>query len=539
MPDAREVQPFALGELVAQRYQVESLLCEDDLGWVYEVTETGPNTSLDGLRTPLALRLIRPRFFADDFVLTSEARKQWRSQLSMLRDLRHAGIVPVQEVCLGDEQGRVYTVRAAVELEGQPLSDVLQARTGGLPEPEAVRLCAAIAEAVEAAHQRGVQHLSLSPRRVFVVPSGESVQIKVADFAIMPPSLSPLYSDPGYLSPEQIEAQPCDRRTDQFSLAVLFYEMLSGQPAFIGAPDEERQTILRRVVSEDPLPLALSRPIELALARALSRSRAVRFPSLSDFICALGVDGVAWTAVRPPGPARSQFSPPPRPRTRLFLPVLLGAFGASVGLGIYFFLTADGVQLGTRQSVPLDLSSATAVATAGPDLFASPPAPTSPRPDAAPTPIDLRPPFPPLRLATEQPPTPPQPPPTTVATNVVKPPTSPNTSNPVGKPPPESFPQIPLPFTGELDIQITTDGPPLSDQHLDRIRYCVKLVRPRPPFTAILEPFRGTVFVSQRTPSPELRESSDFRNCLKNEVQGNIEAKDVYVKGNLKGKPTP
>lgn len=534
MPDAREVQPFALGELVAQRYQIESLLCEDDLGWVYEVTETGPNTSLDGLRTSLALRLIRPRFFADDFVLTAEARKQWRSQLSMLRDLRHAGIVPVREVCLGDEQGRVYSVRAAVELEGQLLSDVLQARTGGLPEPEAVRLCAAIAEAVEAAHQRGVQHLSLSPRRIFVVPSGESVQIKVADFALMPPSLSPLYSDPGYLSPEQIEGQPCDRRTDQFSLAVLFYEMLSGQPAFIGAPDEERQTILRRVVSEDPLPLALSRPIELALARALSRSRAVRFPGLSDFICALGVDGVAWTAVRPPGPARSQFSPPPRPRQRLFLPVLLGASAASVGLGVYFFLTAGGVQIGVRQTAIPDLR----VVNAEPDLFVSPPAPPPPQPDAAATPIDLRAPFPPLRLDTDQPPTPP--PPATVTTNVVKPPTNTTVSNPVGKnPPSDSFPAIPLPFTGELDIQITTDGPPLSDRHLDRIRYCVKLVRPRPPFTAILEPFRGTLFVSSRSASPELRESTDFRNCLKNEVQGNIEAKDVYVKGNLKGKPTP
>lgn len=538
MSDAREVQPFALGELVAQRYQVESLLCEDDLGWVYEVTETGPNTSLDGLRTPLALRLIRPRFFADDFVLTSDARKQWRSQLSMLRDLRHPGIVPVQEVCLGDEQGRVYTVRAAVELEGQPLSDVMQARTGGLPEPEAVRLCAAIAEAVEAAHQRGVQHLSLSPRRVFVVPSGESVQIKVADFAIMPPTLSPLYSDPGYLSPEQIEGQPWDRRTDQFSLAVLFYEMLSGQPAFIGAPDEDRQTILRRVVSEDPLPLALSRPIELALARALSRSRAVRFPALTDFICALGVDGVAWTAVRPPGPARSQFSPPPRPRTRLFLPVLLGASAASVGLGVYFFLTAGGLQLGVRPTATIDLSVPASL-----DLFANPPTPTPPRPDAAPAPIDLHAPFPPLRLATDQPPAPPTPPtqpPVTVATNVVKPPPSPNVNTNVAKNPPvESFPQIPLPFTGEIDIQITTDGPPLSDHHLNRIRYCVKLIRPRPPFTAILEPFRGTLFVSQRSATPELRESNDFRNCLKNEVQGNIEAKDVYVKGILKGKPTP
>jgi serine/threonine protein kinase len=545
-PDGRDVQPFALGEVVAQRYHVESLLCEDDLGWVYEVTETGPAASQDGPRPQLALRLIRPRFFADDFVLTSEARKQWRSQLSMLRDLRHANIVPVHEVCLGDEQGRVYTVRAAVELEGQKLGDVLQSRSGGLPEPEAVRLCAAIAEAVEAAHQRGVQHLALSPQRVFVVPSGEAVHIKVADFALIPPSLSPQYCAPGYLSPEQIEGQPCDRRTDQFSLAVLFYEMLSGQPAFIGAPDEDRQTILRRVISEDPLPLALSRPIELALARALSRSRAVRFPGLSDFICALGVDGVAWTVVRPPGPARSQFSPPPRPRTRLFLPVLLGALAASCGLGAYFFLMARDLHLGFRPTVPPDL-----LRPAGPDLgLASQKAPPRP-PSAPPTPpthIDLRPTFPPLRLASELP----APlPPSTGTANVNRPPGVPSVGN-VGKPgstgtpsgassgtSSDSFPQIPLPPVGEADVQITTDGPPLSARHLDRIRYCIRLVRPRPPFQAVLEPFRGTLLVSPRTQSLELRESTDFRNCLKNEVQGNIEAKDVYVKGIPKVKGAP
>ena len=55
--------------------------------------------------------------------------------------------------------------------------------------------------------------------------------------------------------------------------------MLSSQPAFIGAPDEDRQVTLSRVQHEDPLPLALSRPLEQALARALSRSRAVRFPN--------------------------------------------------------------------------------------------------------------------------------------------------------------------------------------------------------------------------------------------------------------------
>lgn len=513
----RDVQPFQAGALVGQRYRVEKLIREDDLGWVYAVSETGPSVVPDGAKQPLALRLLRPRFSGDDFALSAEARKQWRSQLSRLRDLRHPGIVPVFDVCLGDEQGRVYSVRAAVELLGQPLQTALQARTGGLPEPEAVRLCASIAEAVESAHQYGVQHLALSPQHVFVVPAGETVQIRVADFALMPPQLAARYCEPGYLAPEQIENQPCDRRTDQFSLAVMFYEMLGGQPAFIGAPDEDRQIILRRVVSEDPLPLALSRPIELALSRALSRSRAVRFPSLNDFVGALGIDGVAWGMVRPPGPARSQFSPLPRTRTPLYVPVLLGAFAASCALGVYFYLSSGGMRV--RQPPPVP-----PVVAARPDL-APPPSPDLAAAEVA----DLAAPPPPdLAVIPDLLPVP-----------VAKPPVK---NSPPGPNPANANQAIvvaPMPSINDIDIQITTDGPPLSAAHLERVKYCVLLVRPRPPFSVVLEPFRSTLFVSSNSATAELRESNDFRNCLKNEVQGNIEAKDVYVKGILRGKTAP
>jgi hypothetical protein len=300
------------------------------------------------------------------------------------------------------------------------------------------------------------------------------------------------------------------------------------------------------VVSEDPLPLALARPIELALARALSRSRAVRFPGLSDFVCALGVDGVAWTAVRPPGPARSQFSPPPRPGqergprrpTPLYVPVLLGALAASCALGIYYYLSTGGPQRGAeRRSQPIAPPDLRAAAV--PDLAPTPPL------DGAVPPVDVGPPLPPLRLASEPaaptappvvrtPPTPQAPPANVVRPQLVARPAQ-SPSNPTSAQTPPSL----TPFSNDVDIQVTTDGPPLSDQHLDRVKYCIRLVRPHPPFSAILEPFRGTLFVSQRTPTPELRESSDFRNCLKNEVQGNIEAKDVYVKGILRGKTSP
>jgi serine/threonine-protein kinase len=336
---AAPAPPFDIGETVAQRYRVESLLSEDALGYTYTVSEAN-----HALRV---LRLLRARMGTLGVKLPDEALSTWRSQLEKARDFRHANIPTIEEMCFGDEHGRVFLVRTAIELEGQPLSALLSARPTGLSEAEAVRLLAGIAEVVEAAHQHGILHLSLSPSRIFVVPSGESIAVRVADFALLPPALAPQFGEAGYLTPEQVEGQPCDRRSDQFALAVILYEMLSSQPAFIGAPDEDRQVTLSRVQHEDPLPLALSRPLEQALARALSRSRAVRFPNLHDFVRALGIDGVAWSLVFPPGSSKS---PPLRPvRQALWQPVLLGAAVASLAI---FAIWGVASRLGSSTSSP-------------------------------------------------------------------------------------------------------------------------------------------------------------------------------------------
>lgn len=549
-PAGKEVVPFQTGELVAQRYRILRMMAEDSLGWLYEVSETNPmkpppppdkdgERSSDATRVPMVLRLLRPRFAADGVVLTGEALQTWRQQLGLVRDLRHPGVVPVQELCLGDEQGRVYAVRGAVELEGQSLAAFLQDRPGGLPEPEAVRLCAAIAEAVEGAHSHGVLHLALSPSRIFLVPSGESTVVKVPDFALLPPLLSPQYCEPGYLSPEQVEAQPCDRRTDQFAVAVIFYEMLSGQPAFIGAPDEPREIILSRVIGEDPLPLALSRPIELALARALSRSRSVRFPGLREFVCALGVDGVAWSAVRPPGPARSQFSPTPVPvdprarrsrRRPLYIPVAIGAATALALLAI--ISTSSRHWPGRRTQLPPAPPPTKIVAADLPDLAApSPPQPPHP----APLHVDKAP-IPPLRLLTDAArPTPAPTQPTPTATQTPTQPVQP-TQTDTPRPGPVFTPRAQL---TDGDLQMTTDGPELSVFHRERIRFCLNLIRARPPFTVLLDGFKDTFYVNDGTPNPDIRLSTDFRNCLKNEVRGNIRAKSVVIKAIVKGKSAP
>ena len=544
--------PFQIGDTVAQRYRVESLLSEDALGYTYTVSEIATAGEANGaLRV---LRLLRARLGTLGVRLPDEALTAWRSQLEKARELRHPHIPPIEEMCFGDEHDRVFVVRTAIELEGQPLAALLAARPAGLSEAEAVRLLAAITEIVEAAHQQGILHLSLSPSRIFVVPSGESIAVRVADFALLPPALAAQYGEAGYLTPEQVEGQPCDRRSDQFALAVILYEMLSSQPAFIGAPDEDRQVTLSRVLHEDPLPLALSRPLEQALARALSRSRAVRFPNLHDFVRALGVDGVAWSLVFPPGSSKS---PPLRPvRQSLWQPVLLGAAVASLAI---FAIWGVASRVGVGPSSPSHRSDGSVAA--GPASGALAGESTAPRVDAATSPAltDLgsatgpgktdSPPAAQVRLdggvaSPGSPGTKPQLPASRPdlgfgrAGTVAGSGTVSTGSTGSGSPTPGPRPSSPVtaPAAGyELDIS-TVDGKPLPADVKGPILRCIKLIRPATPFRLILQDINGTLFVADQSPPNELKQSSDFRNCLKTDSHGKIESKELSLKGFLRPK---
>ncbi|MBL9003522.1 MAG: protein kinase [Myxococcales bacterium] len=556
---AAPAPPFDIGETVAQRYRVESLLSEDALGYTYTVSEiVSAGEANHALRV---LRLLRARMGTLGVKLPDEALSTWRSQLEKARDFRHANIPTIEEMCFGDEHGRVFLVRTAIELEGQPLSALLSARPTGLSEAEAVRLLAGIAEVVEAAHQHGILHLSLSPSRIFVVPSGESIAVRVADFALLPPALAPQFGEAGYLTPEQVEGQPCDRRSDQFALAVILYEMLSSQPAFIGAPDEDRQVTLSRVLHEDPLPLALSRPLEQALARALSRSRAVRFPNLHDFVRALGIDGVAWSLVFPPGSSKS---PPLRPvRQALWQPVLLGAAVASLAI---FAIWGVASRLGSSTSSPAQatdgsvdvdpggpgnpgllsptVSSGRADAAGEPTLGALPSAqalsdastaggvengsavlpPSTARADGGGAlgqgTVAGKPPLPVSRLD--------------MSAGALRPTGTPLGTGAGG---PGNATPVTRPTASGYEIDITTlDGKPITASIKAPILHCIRLIRPVTPFRLILQDIGGRLYVADQSPPNELKQSTDFRDCLKTDFHGKIDAKELSLKGFLRPK---
>ena len=172
------------------------------------------------------------------------------------------------------------------------------AREGALPVDVALRITRAVAAALSYAHRHGVIHRDIKPENI-LLQEGEPV---VSDFGVAT-AISAAGGDsiyvtdrgfavgtPAYMSPEQATAEPgLDGRSDQYSLACVLYEMLAGDPPFAGTG--ARATMARHAI-EAPAPIGTRRPnvppaIERALARALAKEPADRFPGMAEFADAL------------------------------------------------------------------------------------------------------------------------------------------------------------------------------------------------------------------------------------------------------------
>lgn len=505
---------------------------------------------------------------------TDAERSHLAQQAAGLRRVRHPAVARTIELSLHGELG-LFLAREPIERDGQTLRELLTSRGGPLPEAEAIKLCAQIGEALEAVHQQGACHLSLSPSCVYVYPDGPEVRVKVVDFGLLPPSWAAQLGEAGYLAPEQVsgqlggppDAQSCDRRTDQFALAVILYEMLAGQPAFIAAADEDRQIILNRVRNEDPLPLSQSRPVEQALARALSRSRGVRFPSIRDFMQALGADVSAWPLRPALGPA--VVTAPPSRTPRLLLPMIAGAVFSLVGLsavGGLQRLTQKPVQglfsaWWPRSSTPAEPRPPGRASRPSPTVGTEPPSSGTPTPSPVSGPVnetdaaDLHPAAPVL--------------PTLPVANAnhsdihndngdggdsVPDGMAGGTEDPlrgaagrgeelahggIRKPVPVS-PGAGIGVQGAAGpLALAFSGPEaeaLTKEQRGELTRCVKMVSPRFPFSIALQNINGVFYVDPSRTSAELNNSQDFRDCLKLSVKGKIVPKVLTITKMLKGK---
>ncbi len=209
--------------------------------------------------------------------------------------LSHPGILAIFD--FGTDGGVTYAVTEL--LDGATLRTRLEA--GPIPPRKAVDIGAQIAHAVGAAHYKGIVHRDLKPQNLFLTADG---RVKILDFGLAKlrkpeeadySAATRSQTQPGrvlgtvgYMSPEQVRAQPADHRSDIFSIGVVLYEMLTGRRPFGGASAVET---MNEILKEDPAPIAAADSVAPALRHivdhCLEKSPAERFQSARDLAFAL------------------------------------------------------------------------------------------------------------------------------------------------------------------------------------------------------------------------------------------------------------
>jgi serine/threonine-protein kinase len=273
------------GQIINETYRVERLLGSGGMAEVYKVIHTR-------LPKHFALKLMKLDGGEQKQFLT-----RFRREAEILGSLDHPNIVVVNDWNQLPD-GSPYLVMEL--LEGEDLAGFL-GRTGTLTPAVTLHICKQIGEALFAAHLAGVVHRDLKPGNVFLSNNGPFPNyVKVLDFGvakIFDTDATPITANatlmgtPAYMAPEQAlgKINEIDARTDQFALASMTYEMLAGRPAFYEDGDTVF-SILERIVQREPPPLPpqISEQVSRAIGRGMSKKKEERFPSMKEFLAALG-----------------------------------------------------------------------------------------------------------------------------------------------------------------------------------------------------------------------------------------------------------
>jgi Tol biopolymer transport system component/tRNA A-37 threonylcarbamoyl transferase component Bud32 len=242
-------------------------------------------------------REVAIKVLPDEVARDPERLARFEREAHLLAALNHPRIAAIYG--LEDADGHPFLVLEHVP--GEDLAERL--KRGRLPVDEAVSIAHQIAEALEAAHEKGIVHRDLKPANVKLTPDGE---VKVLDFGLAKawdaeaasgstaPALSqsPTLAHTGtvagvilgtaaYMSPEQARGKPVGRRSDVWSFGVVLYEMLTGQPLFGG---ETVTDVIAAVVTREPdwaaLPAETPPAVRRLLERCLRRDPRTRLPDM-------------------------------------------------------------------------------------------------------------------------------------------------------------------------------------------------------------------------------------------------------------------
>ena len=270
------------GQILDQRYQINRKLGEGGMSYVYQAQETGTGNSV-------AVKILIPRLSRDPASV-----ERLRREATIATRLSHPNVCPILR--MGETaEGLIYLVMPY--LEGEPLSEH-EARRGPFPVAEGIPLLVQVCHGLGHAHELQIIHRDLKPENVMLVPDPEAAngfRAVVMDFGLAKerragPDVVKLTATgivlgtPEFMSPEQIRGKPLDGRSDVYALAILAFELFTGQLPFTGKSAQE--TMIARLRGA-PLPLRAVRgelpaKLETVISRALSVDPADRYGSMAD-----------------------------------------------------------------------------------------------------------------------------------------------------------------------------------------------------------------------------------------------------------------
>jgi serine/threonine protein kinase len=215
-----------------------------------------------------------------------EYRERFFLEAQAAGRLLHPGIVTIFDTGEDPESHIAYIVMEYIA--GQSLDRMLSQETNKLEFETALRLTEEVAEALDHAHGQGVVHRDMKPANILVTAEGHA---KIADFGIAKMNLAYMtlpgraLGTPAYMSPEQLEGETVDQRSDLFSLGAILYRMVTGYGPFQG---NSTNTVCFKVVNRDPMRATSLNPdlpaeLDAVIARAMAKDPAQRYQRGLEF----------------------------------------------------------------------------------------------------------------------------------------------------------------------------------------------------------------------------------------------------------------
>lgn len=209
-----------------------------------------------------------------------EYRERFFREAEAAGRLSHPGIVTIFDV--GEEPGTHAPYIVMEFVSGQSLDKLLSQEDRKLSLDAALQLTQELAEALDCAHGQGVVHRDLKPSNILITEDGHA---KIADFGVAKLNLANhtlggrTLGTPAYMSPEQLNGEPVDGRSDLFALGIVLYTVLTGYRPFQG---NSAMTVSFKVVNRDPVPATvldteLPPGIDYIIARAMAKDPAQRY----------------------------------------------------------------------------------------------------------------------------------------------------------------------------------------------------------------------------------------------------------------------